>query len=467
MIDSTLLEATWGSISLATDDEGGLIITRKGTKDGPNGVMMVAYKPKKSLLRIFPRKSEWDGADDAYQQLKEIRLDLDVTDWDPADPVHETEQGDFRLVGLPDGLGVIISYGLAFPRNYKKLIHEFESQTKCKVLYLTHRNTVVTHDILQLNIADFNSYIKTTDLHRRRAGDVASRLNGIEAFNTIARASNLTPREASPARLPLIRAMSDVISGKTDLDTPGRDELLLEVIAETRAAAHANAATLGRLRQDVNLVTLEVLIERFEAALQNVGRKSERTWQSFFSDNPFALQQMFSSPVTYVGEQIEVKIPTLHGSGLRRPDFLMVNTVSRVAHLIEIKTPSSKLMQKSPYRGADGAEVYACDGELAGTLAQLQAQVQSARTDLALILKNTLNAPTVDTGIVRGVAIAGTFDALSPQQRQSFLRYREGLVGIDILTYDEVLERLRGLHTVLSQTQRSDATTPLDTETTG
>lgn len=449
MAVSEVLDVHWGQIRVSEDDDGHLVITRLGIHDGPAGAPMVRFDPRDSVVRIFPRQGQWKGHDDAYSQLKEIRVDLESTDWNPGDPLGETDRGEFRLEGLPQGMGAVIGYGLGFPRNYARLSYEVEDQTACKVLYLTDKQTKIVGDVLQMNIDDFGSFIGTVDRHRDRASSVASRLNAIEAFNAVAPASKRAFRALSPGRLPITRAMGDVVSGQTDLDTRGRDELLLEAIAETKAAAHANAATLGRLRQDVDLVTLEVLVERFDAALHGAGRASERTWQSFFAQNFFALQQLLSSPVAYVEQQVEVKISNLRGSGLRRPDFLMVNTISRIAHLVEIKTPASKLMRKSPYRGADGAEVHAPHGDLAGSVAQIQAQIESARTDLSQILSNTPNAPAINTGIVRGVVIAGTFATLDPQQRQSFLRYRDGLVGVEILTYDEVLERLRGLHTAL------------------
>lgn len=174
-----------------------------------------------------------------------------------------------------------------------------------------------------------------------------------------------------------------------------------------------------------------------------------RQQQRFFRENTFALQQLFAAPVTYVGEQISVKLPTVHNAGQRQPDFLLVNTIVRTVHLVEIKTPDTALMASSAFRGSEGAEVYATHRKLAESVAQIQGQIQSARADLPALLANSPGFPEVDAGIVRGSLIAGRLDTLRLAQQQSFLRFRDGLIGIDILTYDEVLQRLRALHAML------------------
>lgn len=453
---SEIFEVKWGEVHVAKDDTGKLTITRFGEKDGLEGVEMVVFDPQDSIIQIFPREAHWKGSDLAYPQLKEIRVDRAVTRWNPDYPLEETDGGECRLDGFPEGIGVVIGYGLSFPKNYKRLSCEIQDQTECAVLYLTSQETQVVDDIFCLNIRDFNSYIETVDRHRDRASDVARRLNAVESFNVVASAVKGPLKEVGPCRLAIKQAMMNVISGKTELDVSGREELLQKTMAETRAAADENRSALGRLRHDIDLVTLEQLIDRFDKELGRDGRSRENVWQSFFADNQFALQQLFSSPVTYIGEQVEVRIPSLKGSGGRRPDFLMVNTISRTIHLIEIKTPSSKLMQSRPYRGCDGAEVYACDNDLNCSIAQLQSQIESARTDLPQILGNTSDVPPMNTAIVQGVVVAGKYESLNSQQKQSFVRYRDGISGIHIITYDEVLASLKNLYSTLNKVKNDE-----------
>jgi hypothetical protein len=50
----------------------------------------------------------------------------------------------------------------------------------------------------------------------------------------------------------------------------------------------------------------------------------------------------------------------------------------------------------------------------------------------------------------RGAVITGRISTLNPQQLESFLRYRAGLSTVTVLGYDEVLDRLKALHSTLS-----------------
>ncbi|MFC7485417.1 Shedu anti-phage system protein SduA domain-containing protein [Knoellia sp. CPCC 206453] len=354
------------------------------------------------------------------------------------------------LGGLPKGLGVIYRYGLTFPQAYRPLIGEIEKATKCSALRLGGDSDTIEHDdVLRIRLTDFEAFIRAVDRHRDRASTVFGRLRDAEAHNLVAERVGRAMRPPSPGKLPIIKSMTRVISGETELDEFGRSELIELIAAESRTAITENPEAIGRLRADLDVVTLEVLIEQFEAALVGPSAGKEDTWQHFFSVNTFALQQLFAAPIAHVGEQVQVRVPSLHGTGAQQPDFLLVNTVSRNVHLVEIKTPTTLLIA-GPYRGRDSAKVFPPNRELTGAVAQIQAQVQSAIRDLPLILSRTINSPDLDSGVVLGAVIAGSIGNLSNEEKESFMRYRAGLSGVEVITYDEILERLKGLKSLLS-----------------
>jgi hypothetical protein len=159
--------------------------------------------------------------------------------------------------------------------------------------------------------------------------------------------------------------------------------------------------------------------------------------------------------VALYGAQLQVRIPNIHGKGGRIADFVLVNTVTRNVIVVEIKTPATSVLM-SPYRGACGAEVFPPSKELSGAIAQLQAQMESAMTDFQKLVVQTPRAEEVETCVVRGAVIAGTAASLGPEQRKSFLRYRNGLHGVDVIAFDEVHDRLKGLHNMLAATVDDD-----------
>lgn len=246
--------------------------------------------------------------------------------------------------------------------------------------------------------------------------------------------------------------MTREVTGEAVLDADERRLLLQQTAAESRAAAREAPAEFGQLRDDLELVSLEVLIDQFAGGLAGSHANDESYWQTFFETNAFALQQLFATPITLYGSQLRLRQTDMYGAGTRIADFVLANSVTRTAHVVEIKTPGSPLVAKSSYRGSGSAEVFLPHRELVGAVAQVQAQVESARSDFRDLLRQTIGADALDTCVVRGAVIVGTAASLDDILMTSFSRYRSGLSDVQVITFDEVLDRLRGLHRLLAET---------------
>jgi len=99
--------------------------------------------------------------------------------------------------------------------------------------------------------------------------------------------------------------------------------------------------------------------------------------------------------------QLVVKGINIEGKGSRIADFMLVNTVTRSALAVEIKTPDAELIGKR-YRGTGGAEVFLPHRDLLGAVTEIQAQIYSATVHLPDLLAQTPDAEALDTGVVRG-----------------------------------------------------------------
>jgi hypothetical protein len=102
------------------------------------------------------------------------------------------------------------------------------------------------------------------------------------------------------------------------------------------------------------------------------------------------------------------------------------------------------------YRGTGGAQVHLPHRDLLGAVAQVQSQMESVRTDLPGLLRDTPGAEELETFHVRGAVIAGTAGTLGPEEKASYLRYRGGLGDVDVIAFDEVRERLAVLRDLLT-----------------
>jgi hypothetical protein len=434
-----------------------ILITWLHARDDPGEeVEMVRFDADAKVLRIFPKMGSGSGFADQFSRITEIQIDTNFWPWSPEPLVGESERGFVELVGLPDGFMRVFDYGLGFPRDYRGLVRAIEDGTECTVVRFGDATEGVKGDTFLISLSRFHDYVKAVNLHKGRADAVVRRIKDNISQNQIADITGADKEELYLGRIDGIKAMTRAISDKTPLDASERTALVGEVGLESRRIAEEQPEVLFKLREDLDLVTLEVLISKFEENLTKAGvAANEAAWQNFLENNTFALQQIFSAPLAYYGEQLEMRSSNMKGAGRRIADFVLVNAVTRSMVIVEIKKPATALMRKTMYRGKEGAEVYSPDPELAGAVAQLQAQMESARTDFPAIVRVTEGAEPTDTRVVRGAVIAGRLESLEDLQKHSFMRYRDALHGIEIITFDEVLSRLRALEGMLKSTHDS------------
>ncbi|MHA7156284.1 Shedu immune nuclease family protein [Arthrobacter sp. TMN-50] len=411
---------------------------------------LVRFDAQSHLLSIVPHASLQSGFGEQYSQIREIQFDTSVLSWSPESPISENDGGQLQLDGLPKGFGRVFEYGLGIQRPYRGLIHAVEDKSDCSVVrFGAQHDEGAIGNVFHISIHRFNAFKHSIDLHVGRGATVVGRIKSALAHNELAEITGDQKVQPVLGRLGQIQAMTRAISDDTPLDADERDALASRFQSEAKQIATEQPQTMGKLREDLELVTLDVLIENFRRAITGKNAKIEATWQKFFKDNTFALKQIFASPVVYFGEQLRVRSADAYGAGGQIVDFLLINAVTRSALLVEIKTPVASLIAKQKYRGTSSAEVYAPHKDLSGAIAQLQAQIQSAHADIRDILRRTPGVGEVDTNSVTGAVVAGTLDSLNQGQRDSFVRYRSGLHGVVVLTFDEILERLIDLREML------------------
>lgn len=93
----------------------------------------------------------------------------------------------------------------------------------------------------------------------------------------------------------------------------------------------------------------------------------EEFWQIQFQSHSFALSQLFSVPVTLIEGKAYVGGQRVDRTEARFVDFLFSGGNSSEAILIEIKTPTTRLVMKKPYRNS----VHAPTSDLSGSVVQI------------------------------------------------------------------------------------------------
>lgn len=200
---------------------------------------------------------------------------------------------------------------------------------------------------------------------------------------------------------------------------------------------------LFELKAVIEQITLAQLIGEFETMLQR--NLPEPKWQAFFKANPFILGLAFPHPVILFQDQASVGGTTIRGNGESIADFLMAQQFTGNLAIVEIKRPSTLLVEPKPYRG----DLHAPHRDLTASMAQ--ALDQRAVLLHHFAAKKSFDATLADAHVssVNCIVVVGTLSKNTAQVRSLDL-FRHSSKDVSVVTFDELLEKLKELHRLMS-----------------
>lgn len=198
-----------------------------------------------------------------------------------------------------------------------------------------------------------------------------------------------------------------------------------------------DTSTLNSALNIQNLINLKSKIEK------NMENSDEKFWQDFFSTNAWVLSQIFTAPLMICDGARYIGGKNIKNSNSEIADFIYKNNLTNNIALIEIKTPCTKLFTNSHYR----ENTLIQSNELIGAIEQLLSQKQTLLEDYANIRNHSLDDFNVDFFVqnIKCVLLIGKTCNLNTLAKKQFERYRNELRSIDIITFDELLERVNAL----------------------
>ena len=170
---------------------------------------------------------------------------------------------------------------------------------------------------------------------------------------------------------------------------------------------------------------------------------SEEFWQKQFSQRSFLLEQLFTGPCTIIAEKAYVGGKTILNTGGNLADFLLGNDLTSSAAILEIKTPTSPLT---------GSDYRTGIPNIASGLAGAVVQVLTYKASLIESYLNLRSqSETWEIHDPPCVIIIGNTQSLkTKEQRRTFELFRRQLIGIEVVTFDEIFGRLEKLGAVLA-----------------
>jgi hypothetical protein len=192
-----------------------------------------------------------------------------------------------------------------------------------------------------------------------------------------------------------------------------------------------------------NLANLKKVLDMWDSLKQS---DNEKLWQEKFKEYHWILSQIFCTPTLFIKDEAYVGGKTFEGTGGQYVDYIYGNNLTKNAFLIEVKTPKTKLMNSNPYRQG----VYSPSSELTGAISQVLRQLDSFYKEF-----NTLNrgSEEMHSNNIRCVIIAGSFEDINgnTDMLASFEKFRNELRNVEIVTYDELFEKIKTLIDILSE----------------
>ena len=216
---------------------------------------------------------------------------------------------------------------------------------------------------------------------------------------------------------------------------------LAQFIPKFIASGVATSSGSNKLKAGVDLKVLQEFAKDLEKRVHS--DKSEATWQDYLKQNILYIQQGYIELIPKANIGV---VGTLY------PDFLLV-TYDGYLDILEIKSPFTQLLlEDKSHRN------YYWSGDVSKAIAQVENYIQAV-TDIGDTVRNKVrDTYGIDLRVIkpRGIIFAGDSNQFEGKKlvQDDFRLLNQGLKNLTVVTYDELLTRLRNYITVLSGIKR-------------
>lgn len=223
----------------------------------------------------------------------------------------------------------------------------------------------------------------------------------------------------------------NVLSRLSSADKDALTKFLPEFISSE------SIASVNLLKAEAQIQSLKELVVDMEKALAE--NKSESWWQTYIRSKMLIIQQGYIKAL----DKMNVAVVET-----KYPDFSLL-THDGYLDILEIKKPSTPLLKKDESRGN-----YYWDNEISKAIIQVENYIENVSKHGSDITVHLRNKHKIDMQVLRprGIIVAGNRSTLVDQkQKDDFRLLAHALKNITVLTYDELLTRLRNYIQVLEE----------------
>jgi hypothetical protein len=416
-------------------------------------VKLLDINGQQKVLTIHPISTFGDRSDflkPKYGQIKRITIDGTDIIFPGCDEILPTDPEGVLdvLEKLPSAFTKDYAYGLGLAKPYRFIIDAVEELSNCTEIVITS-NQVTGPDakdaqLFYISWKDFEQARRAINNIDNLAQTAARAVKETTAHNILAERLGVPKLEPTAGRHPYRKLFTAVAQGKEELSEEDQNTVIGALRSHAANIAEAQPEKLAKLRGDIQLVTLEALIKQYKEMLSE--KLAEGRWQDFFNENPFILNMAFGYPVIKVRDQASVGGRKLSGDGEKITDFLVKNSLTNNTAIFEIKTPQTAILNKTAFR--DG--VFTPSTDLSGSINQTLDQKYQFQKQIAQIKDNTRLYDIESYAVHCCLVIGKTPDG--DDRKKSFELFRRNSKDVEIVTFDELLEKLKQLSVFLRAT---------------
>ena len=248
--------------------------------------------------------------------------------------------------------------------------------------------------------------------------------------------------------------ISDQVGAKGSISKDDYEAMLNLVISKVGEQTVESKKIVVTTKEKIEKKFLEDAIKEFKKilALKSDSGRLEKKWEQFFKENSWIISNLFSLPVLLFANQAYVGGKEIFNINGKISDFLFKNSLTDNLAIIELKTHKSDLLAKKPYRGND---VFSLSEELSGAVNQVLDQKQNLLNDFHNLRSKTGQDDWFESFNSKCLIIAGCFKDLPTNGRRSFEIFRNNLYGVEIITFDEVLQKIEAFVSLIKSTTKN------------
>jgi hypothetical protein len=273
-----------------------------------------------------------------------------------------------------------------------------------------------------------------------KSGEVAALIEGLEARKELYERYGINP-------------------GKHDyLAGAGLPEIVKKIIEEpdselAKVLRELDPDSLLSLGRTVDLSKLDQLLAEWDA---NESNNDEEFWQDLLKRNAWVFSQLTGSPVVLLQEKAYVGGKGISNTGGGQVDYLLANELTENVSLVEIKTPGADLCADE-YRN----RAYPPGEDVVGGVMQVLTYRDTFLSEIRTLRESTESYQAYDPRcyliVGRVASLTHNGDAL-----RSFELFRAARADVQILTFDEVRARLKGIREALTVTEAAEVEAPAE-----